>query len=212
MAYRYGDRAQHTLLPPSIEDYVPEDAPVRAYDAFVEALDMGRLGIEIDENRVGNSAYDPRAMLKLLVYGYSYGVRSSRKLEREAHYNLSFIWLTGGLKPDHKTIAEFRRKNRKAIADILRHCARMCVKLNLISGNTLFVDGTKIRANASSDKNWSKKRCDETLRKTDARIKKILEECDKSDEQEAGQPSTVHMDEEFKNAELLKQKVMDIAR
>lgn len=78
-------------MPPSIEDYVPGDAPVRAYDAFVEALDFDELGIELDASKVGNSFYDPKAMLKLLVYGYSYGVRSSRKLERETHYNLSFI-------------------------------------------------------------------------------------------------------------------------
>jgi hypothetical protein len=86
-------------------------------------------------------------MLKLLVYGYSYGIRSSRKLERETHYNLSFIWLSGGLKPDFKTIAEFRRNNKAALANVLKQCARLCMKLGLIEGNTLFVDGSKIRAN-----------------------------------------------------------------
>ena len=100
MAYRYGDRQQMGLFPASIDDYVPQEAPVRAYDAFVEALDFEDLGLTEDEERVGNPEYDPRAMLKLLLYGYSYGVRSSRKLEREAHYNLSFIWLMGGLRPD----------------------------------------------------------------------------------------------------------------
>ena len=123
MAYRHGNRVQQLLLPSSIEDYVPADAPDRAYDAFVEALDFGQLGIELDSgkavrpglDRVGNPSYDPKAMLKLLVYGYSYGVRSRRKLERETHYNLSFIWLTGGLKPDHETIAEFRRKHKSSL-------------------------------------------------------------------------------------------------
>ncbi|MDF1593776.1 MAG: transposase [Desulfobacterales bacterium] len=101
MAYRFGLRYQMALLPKSIEDYVADDNPVRAYDAFVAALDFNTLGIEINPNKVGNSEYDPKAMLKLLVYGYSYGIRSSRKLEREVHHNLSFIWLMGGLKPDH---------------------------------------------------------------------------------------------------------------
>lgn len=110
MAIRQGNREQMELLPPSIGQYVAEDAPVRAYEAFVEALDFRKLGIESDPQKEGNPSYDPKAMLKLLVYGYSYGVRSSRKLEREVYYNLSFIWLMGGLKPDHKTIAEFRRK------------------------------------------------------------------------------------------------------
>ena len=149
MAYRFGSRFQMKLLPQSIEEYVTKDDPVRAYDAFVEALDYNELGIEINPNKVGNSEYDPKAMLKLFVYGYSYGVRSSRKLERETYHNLSFMWLMGGLKPDHKTIAEFRRRHKKAIQKVLKQCARMCMKLNLISGNVLFVDGTKIRANAS---------------------------------------------------------------
>jgi transposase len=91
----------------------PND-PVRAYDAFVEALDFNALGIEMDPNRVGNPEYDPKAMLKLFVYGYSYGIKSSRKLERELYHNLSFIWLMGGLKPDHKTISEFRRKKQRS--------------------------------------------------------------------------------------------------
>ena len=65
-------------------------------------------------------------MLKLLVYGYAYGTRSSRKLEREVHYNVSFMWLMGGLRPDHKTIAEFRRQNREALRKVIRECARIC--------------------------------------------------------------------------------------
>ena len=124
MAYRYGNRSQEVLFPASIEEYVAVDAPVRAYDAFVEALDFAELGIELDCGKVGNSSYDPRAMLKLLVYGYSYGVRSSRKLERETHYNLSFIWLLGGLHPDHKTIAEFRRQHRAALGKVLKSVRR----------------------------------------------------------------------------------------
>ena len=113
MAYRYGNRYQMQLLPQRIEEYVPSDDPVRAYDTFIKALDFRDLGITLDPNKVGNSEYHPKAMLKLLVYGYSYGIRSSRKLERACHHNLSFIWLTSGLKPDHKTIAEFRRKIKR---------------------------------------------------------------------------------------------------
>ena len=99
--------------PKASKSMSPKTTPVRAYDAFVEALDFRALGIEIDPHQVGNSEYDPKAMMKLLVYGYSYGVRSSRKLERETHQNIAFIWLMGGLKPDHKTIAEYRRKNKR---------------------------------------------------------------------------------------------------
>jgi transposase len=210
MAYRYGDRIQMTLLPPSIEEYVADDAPVRAYDAFVEALDFDKLGIRIDPDRVGNSSYDPRAMLKLLVYGYSYGVRSSRKLEREAHNNLSFIWLMGGLKPDHKTIAEFRRNNKTALKGVLKQCARLCIKLDLIAGNTLFVDGTKIRANASIKNTWDKKKCERALKKIDKSIDEILCECEAADEAEADHPSLVVMNKELGDKKALKEKVKDI--
>jgi len=100
MAYRYGNREQIELFPSSIEDYVSQEHPVRAYDAFVEALDLNELGITLDDHKVGNSEYYPKTMLKLLIYGYSYGFRSSRKLERAILENLSFIWLSGGLKPE----------------------------------------------------------------------------------------------------------------
>ena len=91
MAYRYGDRQQRSLFPQSVDEYIPADALVRAYDIIVNSLDFDALGIEINSSKVGCPQYDPIVMLKLLVYGYSYGIRSSRKLEREIHYNLSFI-------------------------------------------------------------------------------------------------------------------------
>ena len=120
MAYRYGNREQMGLFPQSIEEYVTQEDPVRVYDAFVESLDFSELGIELDEGQVGNSEYDPQAMLKLLVYGYSYGLKGSRKLERACYHNVSFMWLMGGLKPDHKTIAEFRRRHKPALKQVLK--------------------------------------------------------------------------------------------
>ena len=97
MAYRYGERGQMALFPKSIEEYVSQDDPVRAYDAFVESLDLGELGVVPRPNKVGNSEYNPRSMLKPLVFGYSYGIRSSRKLERATYHNISFIWLMGSV-------------------------------------------------------------------------------------------------------------------
>jgi len=207
MAYRYGNRYQLGLFPQSIEDYVAKDDPVRAYDAFVEALDFSALGIEIDPNQVGNSEYDPKAMLKLLVYGYSYGIKSSRKLERETHHNLSFIWLMGGLKPDHKTIAEFRRNNKGALKKVLKLCARLCIKLDLIGGNILFVDGTKIRANASRSQTHDHAYYEQLLTEVDGRIEQLLEECEGIDQQEEGLGSCVAMEKELAKAERLKSKV-----
>jgi transposase len=210
MAYRHGDRRQNMLLPASIEQYVPQEAPVRAYDAFVDSLDFEQLGIKIEPDKAGCPQYDPKAMLKLLVYGYSYGVRSSRKLEREAHYNLSFIWLIGGMKPDHKTIAEFRRRNKVALSNVLRQCARVCIELGLIEGNTLFVDGSKVRASACIDNTWDKDRCIRRFEKIDARVTEILSECEQADQSESGDCSLVKMEKELEDNEKLRTRVLDI--
>ena len=207
MAYKTGNRTQMSLFPQSIEDYVALDAPVRAYDEFVEALDFDELGIEINPHKVGNSAYHPKSMLKLLLYGYSYGVRSSRKLEQETHNNLTFIWLMGGLKPDFKTIAEFRRLNKQALVRVLKQCARVCLKLNLIAGNVLFVDGTKIRANAGRDQTHDKAWYEKRLNKIDQQIEQLLEQCEVQDQSEEGLESFVSMDKQLAKASRLKQKI-----
>jgi len=198
------------MLPPTIEEYVGEDDPVRAYDVFVEALDLEGLGIDFKEDRVGNSAYDPKMMLKILVYGYSYGWRSSRKLERALHHNLSFMWLTGGMKPDHKTIAKFRRDNTAALKKVLKQCVKLCIKLRLIEGNTLFIDGSKIRANASINQTWTEDKCRKVLEKTDKRIGEILKECEQADDSESGMP--VRLPEELKDKLALKEKVQAIVK
>ena len=210
MSYRFGNRKQMNLFPKSIEDYVAADHPVRVFDAFVEALDFKELKITLDENQVGNASYDPKAMLKLLVYGYSYGIRSSRKLERASHNNLSFIWIMGGLKPDHKTIANFRRNNLKAIKKVLKECARLCLKLELIEGNTLFTDGTKMRSAAAIKNTWDKKKCERYLKKIDKHIDFILSQCEAIDSEEESNPSLVHMNEELQKSKDLKEKVKGI--
>jgi transposase len=212
MAFRRGSRDQARLFPPVIDDYVGPHDPVRAYDALVEAMGLEELGIDADPRRVGNSRYHPKAMLKLLVYGYSYGVRSSRKLERETHYNVSFIWLMGGLTPDHKTIAEFRRRNKGALKEVLKLCARMCVELDLVAGNTLFVDGSKIRANASIKNSWTESRCEEALRQIDGRIDRLLAQCEEADAAQHDERSWVRMKREVGDAQGLRVRVEEILR
>jgi len=210
MAYRYGDRYQMNLIPQSIEEYVAEDNPVRAYDAFVDALDFHLLGIPINTDKVGNSEYDPKSMMKLLIFGYSYGVKSSRKLERECHHNIAFIWLMGGLKPDHKTIAEFRRKNKHALQKVLRQCAQLCIKLDLITGNVLFLDGTKIRANASRNRTHDKAHYDKLLSTIDSRIEQLLADCESVDTSEEGMASYVTMNKDLTKKQDLKGHVKAI--
>ena len=207
MAYRYGNRHQRTLLPASIEEYVPADAPVRVYDAIVDRLDLGALGLTEDPEKEGCPQYDPRAMLKLLVYGDSYGVRSRRKLERECHDNLSFLWLTGGLKPDPKTIAEFRRRQAGVLAGVLREVARVCVRIGLIEGNVLFVDGTGVGADAALGHSWTKDKCARALAQLGERIEALLAACAAADEAEAGSGSLVQLREELATAQGRQAKI-----
>ena len=210
MAYRYGDRHSRILFPASLEEYVSESDPVRVYDAFVDSLDFDALGISVQEHQVGAPPYDPRAMLKLLVYGYSYGFRSSRKLERACYHNLSFIWLVGGLKPDYKTISEFRRNNRQALQKVLNQCARLCMKLGLIEGNVLFLDSSKMRANASIDKTWTPEKCEKYLEKLDEKIEELLCACDIMDDLEKNSESLVKLKEELSGKAKLREKVKGI--
>ncbi len=210
MAYVRGERQQTQLFPASMEEYVGPRDPVRVYDAFVNQLDFKELGIVLDDDQIGPPEFDPQAMVKLLVYGYAYGIRSSRKLERALYHNVSFMWLVGGLKPDHKTIARFRRDHRDALKGILKQCVRLCLQLGLIEGNKLFVDGTKIRANAGMRESGSQERCDRVLKRTDEHIERILKECENVDASESEDTSLVNHPE-LQDAEALKAKVQAIA-
>ena len=212
MAYRYGNRNQMALLPKSIDDYVGDEDPVRAYDAFIDALDLEDLGIKINLHKVGNAEYDPKTMLKLFVYGYSYGWKSCRKLERAIHHNLSFIWLMGGLEPDYKTVSEFRRKNKKSLKEVLKKCVRMCIELDLIDGNVLFVDGAKIRANASRGKNYTQKQYEYRLSEIDENIDELFRECERIDKEESTQDSLVKMKKELSENKAYRTRIQEILK
>ncbi|HHT9135696.1 MAG TPA: transposase [Candidatus Wunengus sp. YC60] len=134
MAYIIGNRKQKTFFPTTIEDYVGLEDPVRVYDAFVENIDLQEMGFSINPYKVGAHEYHAGTLLKLIVYGYSYGERSSRRLERACYHNLSFMWLVSGIKPDYRTIARFRSENKEAIKHVLRQHVKLCIKLDLIEG------------------------------------------------------------------------------
>ena len=113
------DRAQSTLLPESLDDWVDESNPVRVIDAFVDALNIAELGFDgVEPAATGRPSYHPSSLLKLYIYGYLNRVQSSRRLEREAGRNVEVIWLLGRLAPDHKTIADFRKDNGGAVKKV----------------------------------------------------------------------------------------------
>jgi len=210
MAYIKTDRNEITFLPPCVDDYIGPQDPVRAYDAFVTALDFSELGIH--EIPGGNAdEYDPRVLLKILVYGPSYGIRSSRYLERACRHNMSFIWLTGGLKPDFRTIGRFRRKHAEALKKILKQCVRMCLRLDLIEGNVLFVDGTGIRANAGVKNSWSIEQVEKRIHKIEAEINLAVNSAVAEDINEEKLNSLDELREDLRDKERLKAAVAEFA-
>jgi transposase len=127
------DREQGTLFPALLDDYVGDDNPVRAVDAFVDGLDLGKLGFAgVQPLDVGRPGYRPGTMLKIYIYGYLNRIPSSRRLERECQRNLELIWLTGKLAPDFKTIADFRKDNGSGIREVCRTFVALCRSLNLL--------------------------------------------------------------------------------
>ena len=135
------DRSQLLLLPDTVDDYVGPDNPVRFIDAFVDGLDLEAAGFQrVRPNDKGRPGYDPADLLKLYIYGYLNRIRSSRRLETETHRNLEAIWLLRQLKPDFKTIADFRRDNRHAFRAVFRRFVRLCRELDLY-GRELIADG-----------------------------------------------------------------------
>jgi transposase len=190
MGYKAGvDRKQQMMFPPTVDEYVSADNPVRVIDALVDDLDMAKLGFErAVPAREGAPGYDPRDLLKLFIYGYLNRTRSSRRLERETHRNVEVIWLMRALRPDHKTIAEFRRKHPKELKEVGKQLVLLCAKLKLFSAELVFVDGSKVRAVNSKDRNFTKGKLKALLARIEAQIEGYLAEVEAQDALEAGQP------------------------
>jgi len=212
MAYKVGNRMQQTFLPSSIEDYVAQNDSVRVYDAFVDALDFQQLHMPLESVQSGADTYYPKQMVKLLVYGYSYGFRSSRKLARACQHNLSFIWLLGGLTPAYRTIARFRDKYKEQIKNILKQSVQMCLKLDLIDGNSLFIDSSVFKANASLNKTYDHERCQEALSRIYGHINQLVDDIQRLDTQEQDQESLTELKEELTDQNKRKEKIQEIVK
>lgn len=140
----------------SLEELISPDNEVRLIDAFVHSLPLEKLGFRTDFPENGRPAYHPTVLLKLLVYGYLNRIRSSRCLERECHRNLEVMWLLGQLTPDHNTIANFRKNNSQAITRVFRATVRTAQHFDLIGGELLAGDSTKLRAQNSKKNNYNR--------------------------------------------------------
>lgn len=176
------DRSQTTLLPDCVDDYVGEDNAVRAIDAFVDMLDLAALGFDVYPEATGRPGYHPATMLKLYLYGYLNQVQSSRRLERECGRNLELIWLMGRLKPDFKTIADFRRDNGPAIRKVCQQFIALCRDINLLDASLVAIDGSKFKAVNAKAKSYTREKLRRRLGEIDAAIDRYMGELDRADE------------------------------
>jgi len=193
MAYISGEsREQMTMFPEVVDDYITQDNPVRFIEAFVDGLDMGGLGFGRAEPKdLGRPGYDPRDLLKLYIYCYLNRVRSSRRMEIEAGRNLELMWLMRKLRPDFKTIADFRKENTKALKKVFHQFSEICRRLELFGGELLAVDGSKFRASNSRKKNFSPAKLKKLIENTDKRIEEYLKQLDDGDSEEERRQETV---------------------
>jgi transposase len=179
------DRSQATLFPEYLEDWVHEDNPVRVIDIFVDELDLGELGFDgIDPEATGRPSYHPAVLLKLYIYGYLNRVQSSRRLEREALRNVEVMWLTGRLAPDHKTIADFRKDNGRAIRQVCVRFVALCRTMGLFEEASVAIDGSKFKAVNNRDKNFTRAKMDRRMTQIEESVARYLQQLDTADRQE----------------------------
>ena len=183
-------REQPSFLPPRVEDYVARDNPVRAIDAYVDSLDLERLGFRQpgSDGGAGQPPYGPADLSKLYIYGYLNRIRSSRRLEREAARNLELIWLLKGLVPGYRTIANFRKDNWAALKALNRDFVVVARELGLVGGEVVAIDGTFLQADASKASITTHKKLAERLAALDRDIEAYGAMLTANDAAEAAQP------------------------
>jgi transposase len=209
-------RDQIVLLPDRVDDYVAAENEVRFVDAFVESLDLGKLGFTHSEPNVeGRPAYNPRDLLKLYVWGYLNQVRSSRRLERECRRNLEAIWLMKRLTPDFKTIADFRRMNVDRIRSVFKEFVCLCRSLDLFGAELIGVDGCKLRAVNGKKRNFTRERLEEALKRLEEKIQRYLAEMesnDKADVKQSGCRSVAELKEKVSRLQEKREEYREAQR
>lgn len=181
------DRNQLYLLPPSLEDFISEDNPVRIIEAFVDTLDFEKLQFKkVRTNEKGCRPYHPGDLLKLYIYGYLNRVRTSRRLENECVRNIEMMWLMHNLQPSARTIAYFRSDNKRSLKQTFRQFITLTRKWDLVEGELLASDGSKLRAVNSKKNNYNENKIAFHFRRIDEKITEYLKELDRQDKLESG--------------------------
>ena len=179
------DRVQAALLPECLDDWIDEENPVRAVDAFVDALDLKELGFDgVEPAATGRPSFHPSVLLKLYIYGYLNRVQSSRRLEREAGRNLEVLWLLGRLIPDHKTIADFRKDNGLALRKVCARFVDLCREIGLLAKASIAIDGSKFKAVNNRDRNFTRGKVERRRVQLEESVARYLSQLDTADLQE----------------------------
>src|SRR5712672_1758929 len=181
---KQADRGQWTLLPECLDDFIDESNPVRVIDVFVDALDLAEMRFEgAEPAATGRPSYHPSVLLKLYVYGYLNRVQSSRRLEREAGRNVEVMWLTGRRVPDHKTIADFRKDNGRAIRQVCTRFVVLCRRMGLLAQASVAIDGSKFKAVNSRDNNFTQGKIQRRQKQIEESVGRYLQQLDSADRQ-----------------------------
>jgi transposase len=209
MGFIHGaNRHEEILFPERLDDYIAEENPVRFIDAFVDHLNLTTLGFQrATPAATGRPAYDPADLLKLYIYGYLYRLRSSRRLEQETHRNVELMWLLKKLRPDHKTIADFRKHNLKPLRQVCREFTGLCKQLDLFAGALVAIDGSKFKAVNAKERNFTSDKLKNLLQQIDQRVEAYLKDLDGQDnEEDAGPPGGAVVENLQAKIEVLQQR------
>lgn len=178
-------RTQATLFPEVLDDFIAEDNPVRVIDVFVDELNLEQMGFNrVIAKRTGRPGYHPATILKLYIYGYLNRIQSSRRLETETIRNIELMWLLERLKPDFKTIADFRRDNAEGIKQACSHFVAICREMGMFSEGKVAIDGSKFKAVNSKPNNFTPQKAKDHIERVEASIEKYLKQLDEVDTEE----------------------------
>lgn len=176
------DRTQTHLFPVSLEQSIDKDNEVRIIDLFVDSLSLLDYGFKMEFIENGRPAYHPGDILKLYIYGYLNKIRSSRDLEKECKRNIEVMWLIKGLAPDHNTISNFRKNNKKAIKKVFRVTVQIAKHFDLIGGKLIAGDSTKFRAQNSKKNNFNQKKIDRHIAYIDNKLDEYNQQLAEADQ------------------------------
>ena len=209
----YG-KDRHQIAFSSLEERIHPDNVVRFIDAFVEKIDLEKLGVAVASTKAeGRPRFKEKYFLKLYLYGYINGIRSSRKLALECHRNIEVQWLLHETFPNYHSIADFRKDNPKALRHLFKLYVVFLKEAGLIGGSKVAIDGTKSRASNSKKNNYNQKKIDRHLAYIDAKTAEYLSQLEINDEQEQGEvssplePKLEHLKASRLKYELLEQQL-----